>query len=60
MHGEWFWQHDRSRSRTGENAGLGLSIAQRAAKLAGARLEASRGDGDEIAVTTTFPLECPA
>ncbi len=41
-----FWQADPGRARTGQNAGLGLSIAQRAAQLLHIQLTAERaGDG---------------
>jgi two-component system heavy metal sensor histidine kinase CusS len=45
-----FWQADSARGRTGENAGLGLAIALRAARLMHGDIAVARGPNDWIHV----------
>jgi len=49
-----FWQADSARGRTGENAGLGLAIALRAARLMHADITVARGPKDWIHVDVTL------
>lgn len=50
-----FWQGDLNRARTGLNAGLGLSIARRAAEVLGASLNVQLHAPDTIAFILALP-----
>jgi signal transduction histidine kinase len=52
---ERYWRGDRARSRRGGHLGLGLSIAQHAAQLLGARITAESAPGQGATFTVTWP-----